>query len=150
MESDNKEDNQVAVMGIFLNEVRKGSEHETKSKITGKLKTYLEQHYPKEHQQIHAHVISLNSRALVGVLLKLGLLDDEVKHITGDKGKGDSRKSPVGIEGGKKEGDTKAKQETDKGKMSSKALEHETDRKGKKECHKIEANGVKVDDKNPN
>ena len=102
MESDDEEDSPAAIMGIRLHEVRKGGEHETKSKITGKLKTYLEQHYPKEHQQIHAHVMSLNARALVGVLFTLGLLEDEIEHIIEDKGKGGIRKSPVSIEGGKK------------------------------------------------
>ena len=84
VDSDDEEDSPVAVMGICLHEVRKDSEQETKSKINGKLKTYLEQHYPKEHQQIHAHVMSLNARAFVGVLLTPGLLINEIKHIVGE------------------------------------------------------------------
>ena len=41
VDSDDEEDSTAAVMGICLHEVRKGSEHETKSKITGKLKAYI-------------------------------------------------------------------------------------------------------------
>ena len=66
-------DSPSAMMGIYLHEVRKGSEHEVKSKITRKLKDYLEQKYPMAYQQIHAHVMSLNSRALVGVIFTPGL-----------------------------------------------------------------------------
>ena len=70
-------------MGIQLQEVRKGGKHKIKSKITGKLRAYLEQNYPKEHQQIHARVMSLNARELVGVMFTPGLLDDEIDHIVG-------------------------------------------------------------------
>ena len=95
-------------------------------------------------------MISLNVRALVGVLFTLGLLNDEVEHITGDKGKGEMRKNPAGTEGVEKEGDTTAKQETDEGKMGSETVEHENDRKVKSKNQSKEANGVKVDDDNPN
>ena len=88
LKSENEEDSPAAVMRICLHEVRKGSEHETKSKINGKLRAYLQKHYPKEHQQFHAHVMSLNARLLVGILFTPALLDDEVEHIIGDKEKG--------------------------------------------------------------
>ena len=74
-------------MGISLHDVRKVIEHVTKSKINEKLKKYLEKYYPKEHQQINAHEMSLNARALVGVLFTLGLLSGEIEHIVGDSGK---------------------------------------------------------------
>ena len=85
------------MMGLQLNEVRKGDEHETKSKITLKLKKYLETKYPKEYQQIHAHVMGLSARALVGVMLTPGLLADEIEQIlkvreTADVGKSEVEK----------------------------------------------------------
>ena len=82
-------------MGLQLNEVRKGDEHETKSKIALKLKQYIENKYPKEYQQIHAHVMSLSARALVGVLFTPGLLDDEIEHIVKGKEKTYVGKSEV-------------------------------------------------------
>ena len=85
VERDDETNSPVAMMGIHLQEVRKGCKHEIKSKITGKLRAYLEQNYPKEHQHIHAHVMSLNARALVGVLFTPGLLDDKIDHIVGGK-----------------------------------------------------------------
>ena len=88
IESDEENDIPATLMGIHLHEVRKGGEHKVKSKITGKLRDYLERKYPATYQQIHAHVMSLKARALVGVLFTPGLLEDEIDTIIGNKGKG--------------------------------------------------------------
>ena len=48
-----------------------------------KLSVYLKQKYPKEHQQIYAHVMSMIARVLVGELFTPGMLDDDIDHIVG-------------------------------------------------------------------
>ena len=37
--------------------------------------------YPERHQKIHMHVMSIDARALVGILFTPGLLEEEVKQI---------------------------------------------------------------------
>ncbi|MFN9953657.1 MAG: hypothetical protein ACK55I_11200, partial [bacterium] len=63
-----EDESPALIMGLHLKEVRKANETEIKSKITRKLREYLEGRFPVEHQQIHAHIMSINARALVGVL----------------------------------------------------------------------------------
>ena len=84
--SNEETDSPAFLMGINLHEIRKGGENEVKSKITGKLREYLERNYPEKYQQIHAHVMSLKAWALVGVLFTPGLLEDEIGTIVGKKG----------------------------------------------------------------
>ena len=49
--------------------------------IAGKLREYLMERYPGRHQQIHAHVMRIDARALVGLLFTPGLLEEEVEQI---------------------------------------------------------------------
>ena len=107
-----EDESPALIMGLHLKEVRKGNETEIKIKITRKLREYLEGRFPVEHQQIHAHIMSINARALVGVLYLPGLLDNEIKHIVDGKYEGEK-----GEEVGKRDktstNDTKGRNETE-------------------------------------
>ena len=50
-----------------------------------KLRRYLDEHYPNRKQQIYAHVMSMSARALIGVLVALGLFEEEVDQIIGER-----------------------------------------------------------------
>ena len=132
------------MMGIYLHEVRKGDEHEVKSKITGKLRDYLKQKYPASYQQIHAHVMSLNARALVGVLFTPGLLDDEIDHIVGGKEVG-KKKEEQGSEQSEQEGGLKTMQKIDIERESKVKIEQAIDMKGKKGSQVTEGDEYKND-----
>ena len=69
-------------MGLKLKELREGNDHEKKGIISEKLRDYLNEWYPKNKQQIHAHMMSMNTRALIGVLFTPGLFDEEVEQIS--------------------------------------------------------------------
>ena len=68
-------------MGLKLKELREGNEHGKKGIISEKLRGYLDEWYPKNKQQLHAHMMSMNTRALIGVLFTPGLFEEEVDQI---------------------------------------------------------------------
>ena len=68
-------------MGLKLKELPEGNEHGKKGIILEKLRGYLDEWHPNKKQQIHAHMMSMNTRALVGVLFTPGLFEEEVDQI---------------------------------------------------------------------
>ena len=62
--------------------------------IVGKLREYLKGHFLERHQQIHTHVMSIDARALVGMLFTPGLLEEEVEHIINGR-EGTGRKTAL-------------------------------------------------------
>ena len=71
----------VEAMNLDLSELKKWDALGKQSIIAGKLRDYLMGRYPEKYQQIHAHVMSINTRALVGLLFTPGLLEEEVEQI---------------------------------------------------------------------
>ena len=74
-------------MQLTLGELKKRDALGKQSIIAGKLSGYLQERYPEKHQQIHAHVMSINTRALVGMLFTPGLLEEEIEQIVGGRDK---------------------------------------------------------------
>ena len=62
------------------------------------MRDYLREQYLERYQQIHAHMMSINARALVGLLFTPGLLDEEVKQII--HGRENAGRGPVWVEDG--------------------------------------------------
>ena len=91
------------MMSLNLDELKKCDIHGKKSIIAGKLRDYLMERYPERHQQIHAHVMSINARALVGLLFTPGLLEEEFEQIINGRENEGRRKVLVEGEAGKKE-----------------------------------------------
>ena len=69
------------IMDLNIQELRSGEDHEKKGLIAKKLKKYLEKEYPNCHQQIHAHVMSINASELIGVLFTPGIFDEDLQNI---------------------------------------------------------------------
>ena len=68
-------------MKLSQSELKKSDALGKQSIIAGKLREYLMERYPEKYQQIHAHVMSINTRALVGMLFTPGLLEEEIEQI---------------------------------------------------------------------
>ena len=56
---------------------------EKKGIILEKLRCYLDKRNPDRKQQIYAHVMSMNARALIGYLFTPGLFEEKVDQIIG-------------------------------------------------------------------
>ena len=65
---DEGEGTPAEAMQLTLGELKKRDALGKQSIIAGKLSGYLQERYPEKHQQIHAHVMSISTRALVGML----------------------------------------------------------------------------------
>ena len=78
---ESEEGTPVEAMNLSLSELKKCDSLGKQSIIAGKLRDYLMERYPEKYQQIHAHVMRINTRALVGMLLTQGLLEEEIEQI---------------------------------------------------------------------
>ena len=73
--------------------------------IAVKLRNYLKECFPERHQQIHTHVMSIDARALVGMLFTPGLLEEEVEQIV--NGREGTRRKIASMRGGDNEKEEK-------------------------------------------
>ena len=90
-------------MNLNLHKLKKFDTHGKQSIIAGKLRDYLKEQYPERYQQIHAHVMSTNTRALVGMLFTPGLLQEEIEQIVNGREKTGKDTVPMEFGAEKKE-----------------------------------------------
>ena len=128
------------MMQLNLGELKRSDALGKQSIISGKLSEYLKERYPEKHQQIHAHVMSINTRALVGMLFTPGLLEEKIEQIV--CGRDNIGKETVQMEDGaetKEEGTNKVERGgassdgDDEGKGDDKSTRNKRDREAMRE-----------------